>query len=126
MRTRPEPGRTLVVKRGGRGVCKVRHTDSRPYEPTERVLQEGPLEGLTLSINPDDPHFPGVWVLSFKGLVLSIFSKDPTELWDRLTQPHREFNQERWESPYTTWEILFRESLHQQWLKEEIFWANAR
>jgi hypothetical protein len=52
--------------------------------------EPGPAAGLKLSYDPNDPLFPRRWVLSYNGLVLQVTRSKPTELWNNLTEAHRE------------------------------------
>lgn len=59
--------------------------------------EPGPAAGLKLSYNPNDPLFPRRWVLSLNDVVLQVTRSRPTELWDSLTEAHREQAKELFE-----------------------------
>lgn len=70
------------------GRRRSRSRQSR-WQEVRRFLGAGPAQGLKLSRDRDDPHFPGRWVLSFQDLVLSVSFTSLIEVWNRLTGEHQ-------------------------------------
>ena len=78
---------------GGR---RVRHS-KRLRRTVFRFEEPGPAAGLKLSYDPDDPLFPRRWVLSLNQVILQVTSRQPTQLWEALTEAHRQWSSERFE-----------------------------
>lgn len=61
----------------------------RRRKTTRQFLGQGPAQGLRLSYDPHDSHFPHWWVLSFGDLILAVSRSLRLDLWNELTEEHQ-------------------------------------
>lgn len=84
----------------------------------------GPAQGFKLEYDPKSRVFAHKWVLSRNGLVLQVTKEEPKELWEAMTQAHREMMAEQFEPvPQNKQEI--RRRLDDEELRRINFWERV-
>lgn len=103
-----------------------RSRTKQPKRPhvIRQFRDEGPAQGLRLEYNPKDPIFAYRWVLSRNGLILQVTKEEPTDLWNALTEAHKEMMAEQFK-PISQSQQELRRRLDQAEMNRINFWEKV-
>ena len=105
---------------------KRKSRTKQPKRPhvIRQFRDEGPAQGLKLEYDPNSSLFAYRWVLSRNGLILQVTKEEPTELWNALTEAHKEMMKEQFE-PVPQSQQEMRRKLDQVEMNRINFWERV-